>query len=82
MTFYFTIHIYKHILGLPESLTESPSTSISSSGASGVNPENLAMKIFVQIYAGSWVMAKFSRFTPKAPEEEMEVDRDSVKISG
>ena len=27
-------------------------------------------------------MAKFSRFTPEAPEEEMEVDGDSVKLSG
>ena len=34
MTLYFTLHIYKHILALPESLTESPSTSL---GASGVN---------------------------------------------
>ena len=31
---------------------------------------------------GSWVMAKFLRFTPEAPEEEMEVDADSVKLSG
>ena len=37
------LYIYKHKLGHPESLTESPSTSISSSGASGVNLENLAM---------------------------------------
>ena len=29
---------------------------------------------------GSWVMAKFSIFTLKAPEEEMEVDWDSVKL--
>ena len=43
MTLYFTLHIYKHIHGLPESFTESPSTYISSSGASGVNLENLAM---------------------------------------
>ena len=43
MTLYFTIHIYKQILSLPESLTESPSTSIYSSGASGVNFKNLAM---------------------------------------
>ena len=31
---------------------------------------------------GSWVMGKLSRFTPEAPEEEMEVDGDSVKLSG
>ena len=31
---------------------------------------------------GSWAMAKFSRFTPKTTEEEMEVDGDSVKLSG
>ena len=30
---------------------------------------------------GTWVMAKFSRFTPKAPDEEIEVDGDSVKLS-
>ena len=27
-------------------------------------------------------MAKFSRFTPEAPEEDMEVHGDSVKLSG
>ena len=42
MTLYFTFHIYKHILGLPESFTESLSTSISL-GASDVNLENLTM---------------------------------------
>ena len=31
--------------------------------------------------SGSWVMAEFSRFTPEAPEEEMEVDGDSQAFS-
>ena len=44
MTLYLTLHIYKHKLGHPEGLTESPSIFIYSSGASGVNLENLAMK--------------------------------------
>ena len=43
MTLYFILHIYKHTLGNPESLTESPSTLIYSPGASGVNLDNLAM---------------------------------------
>ena len=43
MNLYFTLNIYKHKLGHPEGLTRSPSTFISSSGASGVNLENLAM---------------------------------------
>ena len=47
MNLYFTLYIYKHKLGHPESLTESPSTSISSSGAFGVNLENLAMTRFL-----------------------------------
>ena len=41
MNLYFTLYIYEHKLGLPDSLTDSPSTSISSSGASNVNLENL-----------------------------------------
>ena len=30
----------------------------------------------------SWVMANFLRFTPETPEDEIEVDGDSVKLSG
>ena len=43
MTLYFTLQIYNRKLGHPGSLTESPSTSISSSGAFGANLGNLAM---------------------------------------
>ena len=32
--------------------------------------------------SGSKNIAKFSRFTPEAPEEEMKVDGESVKPSG
>ena len=32
--------------------------------------------------SGSRNIAKFSRFTPEAPEEEMKVDGDLVKPSG
>ena len=42
-SWHFTLYIYDHKLGHPESLIESPSTSISSSGAFVVNLENLAM---------------------------------------
>ena len=42
-TWYITLPIYKHKLGHPESLKESPSTFFSSSGNSGVNLENLVM---------------------------------------
>ena len=60
MTLYFTLQIYKHVLGLPESLTESPSTSISSSGASaGVNLEYLAK---TQL-PGWQSVAEWSKFT-------------------
>ena len=43
MTLYFILHIYKHTIDLPESLTESPSTSNSFLTASGVNLKNFAM---------------------------------------
>ena len=43
MNLYFTLYTYKHKLCHPESLTETPSTSISTSIASSVNLENLAM---------------------------------------
>ena len=43
LPFNLTLHIYKQKLNHPESLTELPSTLMSSSGASFVNLENLAV---------------------------------------